>query len=320
MSTDELKMYSLTNSELFVEIVPAEGGRVSSLRSLHSGLEFLTQSRRSGRYPTAGLNTRFQDGSCAGIEECLPTVGPCGAETEGGPAPDHGDFWQLPWQVFAASGNEVSISAVGFSRALRFSKRLTLENTALRVAYSVENIGSNTQSFLYACHPLFAVSPGDRVLLPNEIRELRLDYSKGDRLGILGSIISWPITQAGLGLDVARGPEAGTAEMFYSSRLNETACGIYRETSGQVLEVSFDSKRLPYLGLWLCYGGWPSDGEEPLQYAVALEPTTAPCNTLAKAQQTNAAIPLEPGETYDWEILFSVRQTRTLGRGTPSRG
>jgi galactose mutarotase-like enzyme len=308
MSMDELKVYPLTNSELFVEIIPAEGGRISSLRSLRSGLEFLTQSRRSGRYPQAGFNTRFQDGPCAGIEECLPTIGPSGTESEGGPAPDHGDFWQLPWQVFAASDKEVSMSAVGFSRTLRFSKRLTLEGKTLRVAYTVENMGLTTESFLYACHPLFAVSRGDRVLLPDEIRELRLDYSKGERLGISGSILSWPVTQAGLRLDVASGPEAGTAEMFYSSRLNETVCGIYREASGQMLQVSFDSQRLPYLGLWLCYGGWPSDGEEPLQYAVALEPTTAPCNTLAKAQQTNAAISLKPGETYDWEILFGVRE------------
>jgi galactose mutarotase-like enzyme len=312
MSMDESNVYSLTNSDLFVEIIPAEGGRVSSLRSLHSGLEFLTQSRRSGQYPPAGLDTRFQDGPCAGIEECLPTVGPSGAETEGGPAPDHGDFWQLPWQVLATSDKEVSMSAVGFSRTLRFSKRLTLEDKTLRVAYTVENIGSTAQSFHYACHPLFAISRGDRVLLPNEIRELRLDYSKGDRLGISGSILSWPITQAGLRLDIAHGPEAGTAEMFYSSRLNETVCGIYREASGQVLEVSFDSQPLPYLGLWLCYCGWPSDGEEPLQYAIALEPTTSPCNTLAKAQQTNTAVSIKSGETYDWEILFGVRETNAL--------
>jgi galactose mutarotase-like enzyme len=312
MSIEKSKVYALTNSELFVEIIPDEGGRVSSLRSLRSGLEFLTQSRRSGRYPQAGLDTGFQDGPCAGIEECLPTVGASGPETEGGPAPDHGDFWQLPWQVLAASDKEISISAVGFSRTLRFNKRLTLEGKTLRIAYTVENMGSTAQSFLYACHPLFAVSRGDRVFLPNEIRELRLDYSKGDRLGISGSILSWPVTQAGLRLDVASGPEAGTAEMFYSSRLNETVCGIYREVSGEVLEVSFDSKRLPYLGLWLCYGGWPSDGEEPLQYAVALEPTTSPCNTLAKAQQTNAAISLQPGETYEWEILFGARETNAL--------
>lgn len=308
MNMDDSKTQSLTNSELSVEIIPAEGGRISSLRSVRSGLEFLTQSQRRERYPHAGLDARFQDGYCAGIEECLPTVGSSGPKTEGGPAPDHGDFWQLPWQVLAASDNEVSISAVGFSRALRFSKRLILEHKTLRVAYTVGNISSIRQSFLYACHPLFAVFRGDRVLLPSEIRELRLDYSKKDRLGMSGSIISWPITQEGVRLDVASGAEAGTAEMFYSSRLNETACGIYREQSGQVLEVSFDSRRLPYLGLWLCYGGWPPDGEEPLQYAVALEPTTSPCNTLAKAQQTNTAISLKAGETYEWEILFGVRE------------
>lgn len=310
MSVDGVKTYSLTNSQLSVEIIPAEGGRVSSLRSLRSDLEFLTQSRRSGRFSQAGLDTRFQDGYGAGIEECLPTVGPSGPETESGPAPDHGDFWQLPWEVLSTSGTEINMSAAGFSRTLRFSKRLTLEDEALRVAYTVENIGPAPQSFLYACHPLFAVSAGDRVLLPGELCELRLDYSKGDRLGTSGSIVSWPVTQAGIRLDVADGPEAGTAEMFYSPRLNEAVCGIYREATGQTLEVSFDSGRLPYLGLWLCYGGWPSDGEEPLQYAVALEPTTSPCNTLAKAQQTNSAISLKAGEKYRWEIMFGVKETR----------
>jgi galactose mutarotase-like enzyme len=157
----------LNNSELSVEVLPAEGGRIASLKSLQSGMEFLTQSRRSGRYPKAGLDSRFQDGPCAGIEECLPTVGPSGPETEGGPAPDHGDFWQLPWELLVASGTHACISAVGFSRTLHFTKQLTLEQNTLRVAYTVENAGSTAQSFLYACHPLFAVSEGDRVLLPN---------------------------------------------------------------------------------------------------------------------------------------------------------
>jgi galactose mutarotase-like enzyme len=278
-------------------------------------MEFLTQSRRSGRYPKAGLDSRFQDGPCAGIEECLPTVGPSGPETEGGPAPDHGDFRQLPWELLVASGTHACISAVGFSRTLHFTKQLTLEQNTLRVAYTVENAGSTAQSFLYACHPLFAVSAGDRVLLPNEIREVRLDYSKGDRLGPAGSITNWPTTKSGVRLDMALGPEAGTAEMFYTPRIQDGLCGIYREASGQVLEVSFDTSRLPYLGLWLCYGGWPGDGDEPRQYAVALEPTTSPCNTLASAQRTNTAISLTAGETYDWEILFTVRKSHALRSG-----
>jgi len=302
----------LKNSELSVEVLPAEGGRISSLKSLHSGMEFLTQSRRRGQYPQSGLDARFQDGPCAGIEECLPTVGPSGPETEGGAAPDHGDFWQLPWKLLTASDTYASLGTVGFSRTLRFSKQLSLEHNTLRVAYTVENAGSTAQSFLYACHPLFAVSAGDRVLLPSKIREVRLDCSKGDRLRASGSIVTWPTTKSGFRLDMTLGPEAGTAEMFYTSRLQDGLCGIYREASGHVLEVSFDSKRLPYLGLWLCYGGWPSDGEEPRQYAVALEPTTSPVNSLVNAQRTNTAISLKAGETYDWEILFTMREARDL--------
>ena len=103
--------------------------------------------------------------------------------------------------------------------------------------------------------------------------------------------------------------------MFYTSRLQDGLCGIYREASAQVLEVSFNAERLPFLGLWLCYGGWPSDGKEPQQYAVALEPTTSPCNNLANGQRTNTAISLKAGETYGWEILFTVREARTLRSG-----
>jgi galactose mutarotase-like enzyme len=305
----EKKVYTLANSELSVEIIPIEGGRISSLRSVHSNLEFLTQSERSGPYPEPGLTTRFRDGACAGIEECLPTVASCGPETDGGTAPDHGDFWQLPWHVVKDSKTELSMTVLGFSRTLRFDKRLNLEGDTLRASYKVENLGPTLQSFLYACHPLFAVSAGDRILLPGEIQELTLDYSRGGRLGAAGSTVSWPIAQSGHRLDVVSGSEAGTAEMFYSSRLNETVCGIYRMASHEVLEVSFDRARLPYLGLWLCYGGWPDDSIGPLQYAVALEPTTSPHNTLAKAQQARAAIVLEVGKVFDWEISFSVRES-----------
>jgi galactose mutarotase-like enzyme len=308
MSTAESNVYILSNSELVVEFIPVEGGRISSLRSVRSGIEFLTQSRRRGPCVQAGLNTRFQDGFCAGIEECLPTVGFSGPETEGGPVPDHGDFWQIPWRLLFASDAHARMSAIGFSRPLRFTKKITLERNELRVAYEVVNEGSATQSFLYACHPLFAISAGDRVRLPGQIRELTLDYSKGDRLGRPGSRIDWPVTQVGVRLDLALGPQSGSAEMFYSSRLTETVCGIYRKTSRHLVEVSFDAERLPYLGLWLCYGGWPGDCEEPQQYAVALEPTTSPCNNLAKAQQTRTGICLNPGEKYEWEILFSVKE------------
>ncbi|HEY1501356.1 MAG TPA: aldose epimerase [Acidobacteriaceae bacterium] len=292
------------NDQLSVQLIPAEGGRIASLKSRSTGLEFLTQSTRTVPSPPPNLYALFQSGPCAGIEECLPSVGPGSAH--GGYVPDHGDYWQLPWRVLANTSDRLHISADGFSRTLRFSKDLSLDGNTLRVQYRVENTGSAPQSFLYACHPLFAVSAGDRILLPPGVSELTLQYSRNDRIGLRGSNIAWPVTASGLYLDITGEPDAGTAEMFYTARLNEGICGIWRHATGQVLEVSFDTSALPFLGLWICHGGWPEQSERPQQYAVALEPTTSPCNTLAEAQQQGSALALAAAEAFEWQIRFAV--------------
>ena len=315
-SASDPHVYVLQNSQLAVTVLPAEGGRVASLRSLHTGVEFLTQPLKSGFHVQSGLSASFQDGPCAGIEECLPTVGPCGPDTEGGPAPDHGDFWQLAWKVTEATSTRVRLHAVGFSRPLLFCKELSLEGSELRIHYCVENLQAAPTSFLYACHPLFAVAEGDRIVLRPEAQALTLYYSRRERLGAGGSILGWPRTLSGVRLDVVGARTAGTAEMLYTGRLSEGCsgndcsghgyCGVYRCSVRQGLTLSFDALKLPYLGLWLCYGGWPDKGAEPRQSAVAMEPTNAPCNTLAEAQRTGSALRLGAGESIRWDIRFRV--------------
>jgi hypothetical protein len=66
----------------------------------------------------------------------------------------------------------------------------------------------------------------------------------------------------------------------------------------------------PYLGLWLCYGGWPDNGAPPFQYTVALEPAVAPCGTLQEAQEQKTAIDLAPSASFRWSIDFQVTPER----------
>jgi galactose mutarotase-like enzyme len=302
MNRDDLL---LQNANLSATVRPREGGRVSSLRSLQTDLEFLTQPQWNVSSKPPRMDASFRDGPCAGIEECLPTVGASGAETQGGPAPDHGDFWQLVWEVDRASATEARLHADGFSRTLRFTKQLVLEDSALRVRYTVQNTGDEPQSFLYACHPLLSVEEGDRVVLPDEIRSLRLDYSHAGRLGERGDIVAWPQARPNLELDVVRSGDAGTAEMFYTASLRDGRCALYRSAHRQALLLSFDTAKLPFLGIWLCYGGWPG-GDGAQQYAVALEPTSSPCNTLIEAQRQGSAVLLQPEARREWEICFEV--------------
>lgn len=297
----------LQNANLSVTVRPCEGGRVSSLRSLHTDLEFLTQPRRSwslGAEPPR-MDASFRNGPCAGIEECLPTVGISGAKTQGGPAPDHGDFWQLAWEVDWASATEARLHADGFSRTLRFTKQLVLEESALRIRYNVKNTGDEPQSFLYACHPLLSVEEGDRVVLPSEIQSLHLDYSRNNRLGKCNRIVRWPQAGRNLDLDIVESRDAGTAEMFYTEKLPDGRCALYRRAHRQAMLLTFNTARLPFLGVWLCYGGWPG-GDGAQHYAVALEPTSSSCSTLIEAQRQGSAILLQPEATCEWDIRFEV--------------
>lgn len=300
--------HELRNDLCAITIAIAEGGRIASLRSLRSGLEFLTQAREHRQAVTPGLAAKFQTGPCAGIEECLPTVGPSGLETIGGPAPDHGDFWQLPWTIIDAQGSDTLVlEAMGFSRPFRFQKQLSLLGPTLRVVYTLENRSDERLPFLYACHPLFAVDPGDRILLPHEVKALDLYYSRNGRLGRPGSKLGWPVTSEGEVLDRAGKPDDHTAEMFYTGKLTgHRGCAIRRASSGEAIEIAFSHDTLPYLGLWLCYGGWPDGGEQPLQYAVALEPTTSPCNTLAEAVANRSAPCIAGKSTLSWHISFTL--------------
>ncbi|HEX5283812.1 MAG TPA: aldose epimerase [Bryocella sp.] len=246
-------------------------------------------------------------GPCAGIEECLPTVGFSGPETMGGTAPDHGDFWQVPWTLVNQQGSDrLTLEGFGFSRPFRFRKQLFLSGSTLRVDYTLENLGKEALPFLYACHPLFAVDPGDRISLPFDVKTLDLYYSRNGRLGRRGDKVAWPVTSAGEVLDRAGTVDAQTAEMFYTGRLTDYRhCAIHRASTSEALEIAFSLDTMPYLGVWLCYGGW-HDSEGQPQYAVALEPTTSPWNTLAEAVANHAAPWLAAGSAISWHISFTV--------------
>jgi galactose mutarotase-like enzyme len=301
--------FVLESDQITVTVVPEEGGRISSLLSRESNLEFLMQSQHPRKVQLPSIEARFQDGPCAGIEECLPSVGACGVETEDGPVPDHGDFWQLRWQIESMPiDGMLRQNATGFSRPLRFSKLVYVKNRSMCVQYTVLNLSDATTTFLYACHPLFAVDPGDVIVLPDEVTSLSLNYSRNQRLGAQGDIVSWPGSEATENgdLSLVLPYSAGVAEMLYTDRLASGWCGLYRSSTRQGIVLRFDAELLPYLGIWLCYGAWPEGGKEPLQHAVALEPTLVPCNTLIETQNKNLAQELAPGSEFRWTIDFQL--------------
>ncbi len=288
-------------------LLPIFGGKIASLRYndrelLQAPLAPITQ--RSHSMP-------FDESDASGWDECLPSVAACTVETAAGPAdiPDHGDLWRVAWTVASQGTDSVTLAGRCFSLPLTLQRTLALTTTStgarLTLSYLLTNTGNIPAPWSWAAHPLFAVEPGDRIVLPTAIRILRIENSAGNRLGRNGDNVHWPSAKLADGsasdLSLVQPPESAIADKLFAGPLaaHENSCAIERPGARLRIRFTFDAVATPWLGLWICYGGWP-DGSDLKQTCVALEPATAPVDSLALSADWTRM--LAPGASASWSL------------------
>ena len=294
-----------------VTILPKLGGKIASIR-VH-GRELL-QAPLAPYGPRTRMMS-FDAGDASGWDECLPSVAGCTVQTVNGPAdvPDHGDLWRVEWQVLANANGSIAMRGDCFSMPLALVRTVSLTQTEkgyrLHADYKVTNTGSTETPWAWSAHPGYASEAGDVVLLPDSIKTLRLEGSGGGRLGKGGDRVTWPVAKLIGGgetnLGIATPPETATGDKLFAGPLTaaENWCVLERPKAGVRLRVSFDPAATPYLGLWICNGGWP-DRPGTKQSCVAIEPTTAPVDSLAITGPWSRV--LAPGESYGWPMTVDL--------------
>ncbi len=294
-----------------VTILPQLGGKISSI--LVRGHELLQAPLAP--YAPRTRSMSFDQGDASGWDECLPSVAGCTVQTVNGPVaiPDHGDLWRVAWQVLDSGNGSIAMRGQCFSLPLELHRTITLsriENAyRLHADYKVTNTGNAEIPWAWSAHPGYASEAGDRVLLPASIQSLRLEGSGGERLGKGGDTVAWPIAKlAGGGktdLGIATPPETGTGDKLFAGPLAaaENWCALERPKAGVRLRIRFDPALTPYLGIWICNGGWP-DRPGTKQHCVALEPATAPVDSIAILGPWSRV--LAPGESYFWPMTVDL--------------
>ncbi len=308
-------------------ILPKLGCKIGSIRV---GVYELLQA------PLTALSPRtrtmgFDESDASGWDECLPSVASCKVETAEGSAsiPDHGDLWRVEWKSVAktdrgageTAANSATFRGECFSLPLVLERTVTLREAGkgwqLRLNYTVTNRGTKPTPWSWAAHPLFAVAPGDRIMLPGSIHTLRLEGSGRDRLGKNGDQVSWPVATQAYGtrtdLSVVQRPASAIGDKLFAGPLSATEnwCALERPKLGARIWVGFDPAATPYLGLWICFGGWP-ERPGPKQMCVALEPSTAPVDSLAVIGPWSRT--LGPGESFSWPMIVEIELLTGIDR------
>ena len=302
----------LSSDRLICEVLPEFGGKIRSLKWLTNGVELLQPPvgpyRRHNE--SGGSPVSFAQSDAGGWDECLPSVASC--QVDGVSIPDHGDIWGYPCQVLHADDTDVKLLTRTASLPFAFTRTLHLSDASLEIRYGIENIGTRPIPYLWSAHPLFSVDAGDRLRLPAEVRRLRVEGSKHQRLGPSDTMQIWPNvhTRDGSTVDIstAQSQSADIGDKVFAHLSREGWADIDRLSAGITLRMEFDPEKTPYLGLWLCYGGWPEDSKPgSRQQCIALEPATADRDALSEAIEMGRARFLAPQEQHDWKISLRVK-------------
>jgi galactose mutarotase-like enzyme len=293
--TLEERYVTLRSDELSVIVAPERGARITSLRRVGDGREWLSQARDGGLGARPELDSVFTASDHCGWDEMFPTVDPCVFPSDpflGLAVPDHGELWSRPWEV----REETDVSASHRLRSDRFGynfeRTLRLNGATLRCDYRCE-LDADVEvavPFLWTLHPQFWMLEGTRLELPGQ-RSSVLDTSSPDDL----RAVAW-----GGDLVVERDVEPGGDRMIYLHPGDEVDHATLLDQSGSWLRVAWDRSFAPYLGIWMDHG------RHTRGRVLAIEPSNGFFDELARASRNALVTRFSPGEAATWWVEVTV--------------
>ena len=302
-----MKGLILENEKLRIVLVPEFGARILSIIYKPTETEFVWHNPKVPvMKPT--YKPEFEDMS--GLFDCVPTCEACTYKTW--KLPFYGEVASEPWRLLGTHRKGRSIT-VRLQRKcpvypLMVHKSLTISKNEPMVGlnYRLVNLSDEKLEYHYSGHNTLLVNPTYRIILPPEVARVKLGMAVTDRLGNMGDEIPWPIATGRNGnvVDLSKvgQPNEGTGENLYSNALKESWCAALNESRREIIGFSFDAKVLPYLLIWINWGGYLG------HYHIALEPSTGrPDNLDVAVNRWKNYAALEPRSSVAWTTKIFMK-------------
>jgi hypothetical protein len=289
----------LENSRIRAVILPELGGRIWELHDLARARQWVWHRDGVALAPAAP-GSSYDDVWAGGWEELFPNDAP--GEFEGRALFDHGEWWASSWRLVEISGGDTGLVRLAIetgSPRTRCIKEVRLGASArkIEISYRIESREPEAFHFLFKLHYAVAITPSSRLRLPGGL-VTPVEAGFGTLLREAGPY-EWPMAGS---VDLTRIPaRSGTArEFLYVTDLPQGWCGVDDERAGATLRVHYDSEKLPFVWLFLSYGGWREC------YTAVLEPCTNLPKDLSQAVRCGTSACLAPGETFSTSVTIEL--------------
>jgi hypothetical protein len=293
----------LENGRVRATVLPTLGGRVWELEDRVRGRQWIWH-RPGVRLVQVPPGTVYDDVWAGGWEELFPNDAP--VVFEGRELPDHGEWWAQAWRVTDRGDGEVARVRLEARCAVRQAHcvkefSLARESDSLTASYRIVNEEREGFHFLFKQHFPVALTPSCRLVVPGGTVH-PVDPAFGTLLPGSGPY-PWPLAAApGSTVDLSRipPPESRAREFVYVTGVEDGWCGVEDPRRGAALRMQYSSRDLPYLWLFLTYGGWRDC------YTAVLEPCTNMPKDLVEATRRGQAGFLGPGEAFTTSVRVTL--------------
>lgn len=308
---------TLENRELRVVVFPELGGRIWSIVYKPFNREILWHNPHV-QPQQVPFGSAFDDVWCGGWEEMFPTAAP--GFINRAPFPDHGELWSLPWDASLeeSSGSvalrlhcQAPVSGAGVEKC--FSLRG--DDPRLDVTYAITNRSKLELPFMFALHPAFAISGGERIDFPEMSVDLEPTY-----LGTLEGVaapFAWPFApRDGKPLDLRTVCSTASKEVYYLYGYDYRSgwCSLTDPEAQLTVGFVFPPNLFRSCWLFATYGGWRD------HHVVLLEPCTSRPQQIETAIEKQRVVCLAPGATWRAAIAFLVQRGLSSVSGLTSEG
>jgi galactose mutarotase-like enzyme len=266
--------------------VPVMGAKIVSLFDKRIGREWLLPPINRP-FELVAYGSSFVDQDMSGWDEMFPTIDACPYPVEGkyknNTLPDHGEVWALPWQIESITTDSIQLSTQGHALPYQLARTSrVLGEHRVRMEFAVINTGVEPLIALWAAHPQFQVNP------TQDWGEVNQTYPWAEAQSQKGQFIR---------LDRIGSADLHNCRKFYlppQHRVNWAA--LQQRDDGEWIRLSWDSRHVPYLGIWV------DEGVYNASPTAALEPTTGFYDKLDLAWQNNRVMHLPPNEPVRWHL------------------
>ena len=310
--------YLLENDRLRVVIVPRMGAKIVSIFDKDLKLEWLV-GPGSRSFKPVSYGASFVEQDLSGWDEMFPTIVACsypGPEIWNGNAlPDHGEVWTMPWDVLDKSKSELTCAVEGKALPYRLTRTARLGNEkSLDLLYELENLGSESFSYIWAAHPQFCCGENARIDFPDHVQQVVNTLPANYGWGEPGQVWGWPESKAE-GQDFIRLNQIGPPILNQARKFflqPEERIGwveIQRTKPEASLRMEWSPQEIPYFGIWV------DEGAISEESVAAPEPTTGFYDSLDTAWNQQEVSVIKPSQKMSWILsVFLNEKNSNKGR------